>query len=177
VEASAQVHRALDEITRNGNSWATPAQIAKRVHLDEVVLVLSDVVEASHSRAERFVELPTELAGAGHLVAPARLLATAERLRGGREPEFESAVRTTDVANKRIVVVRPEQTTAATETASALARQLTSLTAALGTIPLGRQSRFVVDSASSVAAVAPGARPLAVPLANVQRANHATVFR
>ena len=36
VEASAQLHRALGEITRDGNGWATPAQIAERVHLADV---------------------------------------------------------------------------------------------------------------------------------------------
>ena len=72
---------------------------------------------ASVNRAERFAELPAELAHAGHLHAPARLLAAMERHPSGRGPEPESAVRTTDVANRRIVVVRPEQTADATATA------------------------------------------------------------
>jgi hypothetical protein len=154
VEASAQLHRALDEITRNGNVWATPAQLAERVHLAEVVVLLRDVVQASGSRAERFAQLPTELARAGHLHAPARLLAAMERHANGRESETESAVRTTDVANKRIVVVQPEQTTAATATARHLRQQLTSLTAALETLPVGRESLAVVGSESSAQAAA-----------------------
>ena len=117
VEASAQLHRALDEITRNGNAWATPAQLAKRVHLAEVVVLLRDVVAASGSRAERFAELPAELSRASHLHAPARILVALERQTSGRESETESAVRTTDVANRRIVVVQPEQTTAASDRA------------------------------------------------------------
>jgi hypothetical protein len=154
VEASAQLHRALDEITRNGNAWATPAQLAERVHLAEVVVLLRDVVEASGSRAERFAELPAELARAGHLQAPARLLAAMERHANGRESETESAVRTTDVANRRIVVVQPEQTTAATATARHLRQQLTSLTAALETLPLGRESLTVVGPGLSAQAAA-----------------------
>jgi len=131
VEASAQLHRALDEVTRNGNAWATPAQLAERVHLAEVVVLLRDVVEASGSRAERFAELPSELSRAGQLHAPARLLAVIERHASGRESETESAVRATDVVNRRIVAVQPEQTTAATATARHLRGQLTSLSAAL----------------------------------------------
>jgi hypothetical protein len=34
VEASAQLHQALHEITRKGNGWARPVQIAERSHLD-----------------------------------------------------------------------------------------------------------------------------------------------
>jgi len=60
VEASAQLHRALDEITRNGKGWATPALIAKRVHLADVWGLLRDAIAASGSRAERLAELPTE---------------------------------------------------------------------------------------------------------------------
>jgi len=149
VEASAQLHRALGQLTRDGNGWAAPAQIAERVHLAEAVVLLRDAVEASGSRAERFTELPTELTRAGHLQAPARLLAAMERHTNGRESETESAVRTTDVANRRIVVVLPEQTTAATATARHLRQQLTSLTAALETLPLGRESLTVVGPGSS----------------------------
>ena len=77
-----------------------------------------------------------------------------ERHPSGRGPEPESAVRTTDVANRRIVAVRPEQTTAVTATARHLRRQLTSLTAALETLPLGRESLAVVGSESSAQAAA-----------------------
>jgi len=152
VEASAQLHRALGKITRNGNAWATPAKLAERVRLDEVVVLLRDVVEASGSRAERFAELPAELARTGHLHAPARLLAAMERHTHGRESETESAVRTTDVANRRIVAVPPEQTTAATATARHLRQQLTSLTAALETLQLGRESLTIVGPGASAQA-------------------------
>ena len=162
VDASAQLHRALGEITRNGNAWATPAQLAKRVHLPEVVVLLRDVVEASGSRAERFAELPTELARAGHIHAPARLLSAVERHTNGRESETESALRITDVANRRIVAVQPEQTTPATAIAQHLREQLTSLTAALETLPLGRKSS-TVDGSGSSAQTAAREVHLAVP--------------
>ena len=71
VEASAQLHRALGQITRDGNGWATPALIAERVHLADVAVLLRDAAMASLNRAERFAELPSELADAGYLHAPA----------------------------------------------------------------------------------------------------------
>jgi len=128
--------------------------LAERVHLPEVVVLLRDVIEASGSRTDRFAELPNELSRAGHLHAPARLLAAMERHANGRESETESAVRTTDVVNRRIVVVQPEQTTAATATARHLRQQLTSLTAALETLPLGRESLTVVGPGLSAQAAA-----------------------
>jgi hypothetical protein len=67
VQASAQLHRALGQITRDGNGWATPALIVQRVHLAEVARLLRDASMASVNRAERFAELPAELANAGHL--------------------------------------------------------------------------------------------------------------
>lgn len=169
VEASAQLHRALDEITRNGNSWATPVQLAERVDLAEVVVLLRDVVEASGSRAERFAELPAELSRAGHLHAPARLLAAMERHTNGPESETEGAVRTTDVANRRIVAVQPEQATAATATARHLRRQLTSLTAALETLPLGRESVTFVGPGLSAHAAAREVHPAVPAPAHVHR--------
>ena len=169
VEASAQLHRALDEITRNGNAWATPAQLAKRVHLAEVVVLLRDVVEASGGRAERLAELPAELSRAGHLHAPARLLVAMEGQTSGREPETESVVRTKDVVNKRIVAVQPEQTTAATVTARHLRHQLTSLTAALETLPLGPKSLTVVGSESNEQAAAREVQPAGSAHAQVHR--------
>ena len=176
VEASAQLHRALDEVTRNGNAWATPAQLAERVHLAEVVVLLRDVVEASGSRAERLAELPAELARAGHLHAPARLLVAMERQTSGRESETESAVRAADVVNKRIVAVKPEQTTAATATARHLRQQLTSLTAALETLPLGPKSLAVVESESSAQAAARKVQPAGPALAQVHRDRLAPTF-
>jgi hypothetical protein len=169
VEVSAQLHRALGEITRNGNVWATPAQLAERVDLAEVVVLLRDVVAASGSRAERFAELPAELARAGHLQAPARLLAALEPRTCGHGSETESAVRTTDVANRRIVAVQPEQTTAATATARLLRQQLTSLTAALETLPLGRESLAVVGSESTAQAAAREVHLTGPALAHVHR--------
>jgi hypothetical protein len=41
------------------------------VHLAEVAVLFRDVVEARGNRAERFAELPAELARAGRLHAPA----------------------------------------------------------------------------------------------------------
>lgn len=143
------------------------------MHLAEVVLLLRDVVEASGSRAERFAELPTELSRAGHLHAPARLLVAMERQTSGREPETESAVRASDVVNKRIVAVQPEQTTGATATARHLRQQLTSLTAALETLPLGRKSLAVVGSGSSAQAAAREVQPAGPALAQVHRAGRA----
>ena len=169
VEASAQLHRALDEITRNGNAWATPAQLAERVQLADVSGLLRDAIAASGSRAERLAELPTELARAGHLQAPARLLAALEPRTRGHVFETESAVRTTDVANRRIVAVQPEQTTAATSTARHLRRQLTSLTAVLETLPLGRESLAVVGSESTAQAAAREAHLAGPALAHVHR--------
>jgi hypothetical protein len=149
VEASAGLHRALDEITRDGNGWATHALIAERVDLADVAGMLRDTIAASGSRAERLAELPNELAHDGQLHAPARLLAAIERRLVGSESEPESAVRTTDVANRRIVAVRPEQTAVATATARNLGLQLTSLTAALQTLPLDQPKQAVVGPASS----------------------------
>jgi hypothetical protein len=150
VEASAQLHQALDEITRKGNGWATPVQIAERLHLDGAAGLLRDAIAAKGCRAERFAELPAELAGAGHLHAPARLLVAMERHTSGRGHDAESPVRTTDVANRRIVVVRPEQTTGATATAIDLGRQLASLSKALehshpADIVLPSSSRYSVQ--------------------------------
>jgi len=138
VAASAQLHQALDEITRDGNVWATPGLIAKREDLVDVAGLHRDAVAASSARAERFAELPAELAAAGHLRAPARLLAATGRHPNGRGSEPESAVRTTDVANRRIVIVRPEQMAGARTTACDLALRLGSLTQTLETLPLGR---------------------------------------
>jgi len=177
VEASAQLHRALGEITRDGNGWATPAQIAQRVHLADVAGLLRDTAMASANRAERFAELPAELAHAGQLRAPARLLVTMERRPIGRGHEPESAVRTTDIANRRIVAVRPEQTTEATATARDLGRQLTSLTHALETLPAGRRNLVVVGSASSPQAAARGARPVHPAPASVEFDRRATFSR
>jgi len=97
-----------------------------------------------------------------------------ERHTSGRGSETEIAVRPTDVANRRIVAVQPEQTTAATATACDLGRQLTSLTAALETLPLGRQSLVVVGSASGAQPAAPRARPA---LASIKPDHKATVIR
>jgi len=177
VEASAQLHQALDEITRYGNGWATPAQIAERVHLDDAAGLLRDAIAASGCRAERLEELPAELAYAGHLHAPARLLAAMERRPSGRRPEPEHAVRTTDVANRRIVAVRPEQTAGSTATACHLRWQLTSLVAVLETIPLGRDGLAVVEPASSAQPAARGPRPASPPPANIQLARDATANR
>ena len=175
VQASAQLHPALDEITRDGNVWATPALIAQREHLEDVAGLLRDAVEASSSRAERFAELPAELAAAGHLRAPARLLAATQRHPNGRGSEPESAVRTTDVANRRIVVVRPEQMADARTTARDLGLRLGSLTQSLETLPLGRQGRAVAEPAS-IAKAALGRAPREA-LESIQLARHESVRR
>jgi hypothetical protein len=177
VEASAQLHQALDEITRDGNVWATLALIAQRGHLDHVAGLLRDAVAASSSRAERFAEPPAELAAAGHLSAPARLLAATKRHPSGCGTATESATRTTDVANRGIVAVRPEQTANATATACHLARQLTCVTASLETLPLGRQSRAMVESASNAQIAARLASPARSPFANIQADSKATASR
>jgi hypothetical protein len=169
VEASAQLHRALGQITRDSNGWTTPALIAARVDLAEVVGPLRGAALASGSRSERFAELPTELARAGQLHAPARILAAMERHTSGRESETESAVRPTDVANRRIVAVQPEQTTAATATARDLRRKLTSLTEALETLPPGRESLVVVGSESSAQAAARRVCPAGPTITQVHR--------
>jgi len=167
----------LNEITRDGNGWATPALIAERVHLAQVAVLLRDAIAATGRCAERLAELPAELAHAGQLHAPARLLAAMECRPSGRGLEPESAVRTTDVANKRIVAVRPKQTAVATATACDLSRQLTSLTSALETLTLDRQSLEVVEAASTAQAAARGARPARLALAGIQPDRHATVRR
>jgi hypothetical protein len=177
VQASAQLHAALGEITREGNGWATPALIARRVHLAEVAGQLRDATMASVNRAERFAELPAELACAGQLHAPARLLAAMQAGPSGPGPELDGAVRPSDVANRRIVLVRPEQTTGATAAACELGRQLTSLTAALETLPLGRPRRAVTEPASSAREAARGAGPAGPAVATIQLARRATVGR
>jgi hypothetical protein len=177
VQARAQLHAALNEITRDGNGWATPALIASRVHLAEAAGLLRDAIAAEGTRAERFAELPAELAHAGQLHAPARLLAAMERHPSGRGTATGSDTRTTDVANRRIVLVRPEQTANATATSCLLVCQLTSVTAALETLPLGRPSVVVADPASNAQTAARLARPARSPLANIQADSKATVSR
>ena len=146
VEASAHLHQALAQITRDGNGWATPTLIAQRVHPGDVAGLLRGAAMSSLGRAERFAELPSELARAGQLHAPARLLAAMELACHQRGTEPLGAVRTRDVANRRIVQIRPEQTTGATATARSLGRQLLSLTQALETLPLGRPTVAGVES-------------------------------
>jgi len=175
VKASAHLHQALDEITRGDNVWATPALIAKREHLVDVAGLLRDAVEASSGRAERFAELPAELAAAGYLRAPARLLAATERHPNRREPEPENTVRTTDVANRRIVVVGPEQMAGSRTTACDLGLRLRSLTQSLETLPLGRQRRVVVKPAS-IAKAAVERAPREAP-ESLQLARHESVCR
>jgi len=145
LEASAQLHQALGEITRDCDGWATSALIAARIDPAEVVDLLRGAAMASVNRAHRFAELPGELAHGGYLHAPARLLAAMERQASGLDVQRGSAVRTTDIANRRIVAVRLEQTTVATAQARVLGRQLMSLVQALETMPLGRPSPAVVE--------------------------------
>jgi hypothetical protein len=169
LQASAQLHAALGEITREGNGWATPDQIASRVHLAEVSGLLRDALAAAGTRAERFAELPSELAQAGHLHAPARLLAAMEPAFAGGGLQPDSAVRTTDVANRRILAVRPEQTTHATATAHHLGRQMATLTAALDTLPLDRRSLAAVGSEPTAQAAAPKVHLAGPALAHIHR--------
>ena len=177
VEASAQLHQALVEITRDGNGWATPKLIADRVHLVDVAGLLRDAVAASGRRAERFAELPAELAQAGQLQAPARLFATMESRSGGGVREPDSAVRVTDVANRRIVVVRPEQTADATAAACHLGRQLTSLTQVLETIPIAKPSHALDGPSSYMPETTRGVQQANRARAKVQLTHDATVLR
>jgi hypothetical protein len=177
VEASAQLHRAMDEITRNGNGWATAAQIGESVHLGDAAGLLRDSIAASGKRADRLAELPSELADAGHLHAPARLLAAVERRLSGRGLGAESALRTTDVANRRIVVVRPEQTAHATAAACRLGRQLTSLTQALETIPIAKPSQALVEPSWYMHETTRGVQHASRARAKVQLTRDAAVLR
>ena len=177
VEASAQLHQALGEITRDGNGWAAPTLIAQRVHLGEVTGQLRDALGAGGACAERFAELPGELARAGQLRAPARLLAAMDPHANGPGPELEGVVRATDVANRRIVVVRPAQTVGATATACNLGRRMTSLTQALETLRLGQGSLTTVEPASSPQTAARGVRPVHPPPASTQLSHHLSVRR
>jgi hypothetical protein len=177
VQAGAQLHRALGEITREGNGWATPTLIAQRVHLPVVAGALRDAAAASVNRAERFAELPAELAGAGQLRAPARLLAAMHADRSGPGRELDIAVRPADLANRRIVLVRPEQTAGATAAACELGRRLRSLTAALATLTLGRPRPGVTEPASGARAAARGPGPAGPAVATTQLARRATVGR
>jgi hypothetical protein len=177
VQASAQLHEALGEITREGNTWATPTLIARRVALAEVAAALRDAAMASVNRAERFAELPAELAEAGQLRAPARLLAAMQPGRSGPGHELDIAVRTADVANRRIVLVMPEQTAGARAAACALGRKLTSLTAALQTLPLGRPPRALVEPAASARQPLWRAGPAGPAAASTQSVRRATPGR
>ena len=172
IQASAQLHQGLDEITRHDNGWATPALIAERAQLANVTGQLRDALAASSSRAERFAELPAELAAAGHLRAPARLLAAMGHHPNGRGSEPENTVRTTDLANRRIVTVRPEQTTNATAIAGDLGLRLRSLIQSLETLPLARQSRNVVDPGKPA-----NRRDPHKAIESLQPAHHETVRR
>lgn len=177
VEASAELHQALDEITRDGNGWATPALIGRRVHLADMAGLLRDAVVAGGSRANRFEELPMQLAQRGHLRAPARLLSAMEQHSSEPRSDRQSMVRPTDLANRRIVVVGLEQTTDATATASDLGRQLTSLAEALETLPLARLRLAVVESASGAQAAARAVRPARPTVASIRPARHAITRR
>src|SRR5664280_1066204 len=174
VEASAQLHQGLADITRDGTGWATPALIAQRVHLAEVTGLLRDALGAGRARAGRFAELPSELARAGQIRAPARLLAAMDPHPGRRGPELDSAPRISDVANRRIVLVRPEQTAGATATAADLGRQMTALTQALETLPLGRANLTVVEPAPSAHTASRGVRPAHSPRANTHLGRNVT---
>ena len=175
VDASGQLHRALNEITRDGNGWATPVLIGQRVSLAEVTCLLSDAVVAGSSRAARFAELPIELAQGGHLHAPARLLAAMEHHSSERGSDRQSAVRTTDVANRRIVVVRAEQTTWATATARVLGRQLESLVHALETLPsAGRGLAASGLTSTAQRSASPRTGPTRTAPASSQPDGHAT---
>jgi hypothetical protein len=154
VEASAELHQALGEITREGNGWAAATLIAERVHLREVSGQLRDALGAGSVCAARFVELPDELARAGQLRAPARLLGAMDASADRPTSELEGGPRTTDVANRRIVTVLPEQTAGATKTARRLQQAMTALTQALETLRLADGSRSVTDPASSPQAAA-----------------------
>jgi hypothetical protein len=136
VEASAELHQALGEITREGNGWATAARIDERVNLREVSAQLRDALGAGSVCAERFAELPHELARAGQLRAPARLLGVNGGPADRTASQLDGGPRTTDVANRRIVTVLPEQTAGATQTARRLQAAMTSLTQALETLRL-----------------------------------------
>lgn len=171
VQASSNLHRALAQITRHENGWANPAMIAARVHPGEVSDVLRGAVMASASRAERFAELPGELARAGQLQAPARLLLALELAGKPRGATWPGGVRIRDVANARIVQVRPEHTTSATSVARKLSLELRSLNQALETLPLrGPGAPAVVASTPGGRATLRRVRPAvpeqgAVPLA------------
>ena len=175
VQASAQLHQALGQITRDGNRWATPDLIAGRVHLGQVADLLRDALMASGSRARRFAELPGELAGGGHLRAPARLLAAMQAQPAGAESEV--GVRTSDVANRRVVVVRPGQITGATASARALQRQLTSLTRALETLPRPRRAAAAGEPPSGRRAGAGRVRPAHEQVSGIQPGRRATAAR
>jgi hypothetical protein len=177
VEASAQLHQALGEITRDGNGWAAPALIGQRAHLGRVTGQLRDALGAGVVRAERFAELPGELACAGQLRAPAQLLAAMNPSAGGAAAGLESGVRTTDVANRRIVVLRPEQTTGAAAIARQLGRRMTSLTQALVTLPLGHGSQSVVQPSSSPAPAEQGLTLTHPPPPGTHTAGHLSVRR
>jgi hypothetical protein len=154
VEASAELHRALGEITREGNGWATAALIDERVHLREVSAQLRDALGSGSVRAERFAELPYELARAGQLRAPARLLGAMHGPSDRTVSQLEGGPRTTDVANRRIVTVLPEQTAGATKTARRLQAAMTSLAQALETLRLADSGRSVPEPALSPQAAA-----------------------
>jgi hypothetical protein len=154
VEASAELHQALGEITREGNGWATAAHIAQRVHLHEVSGQLRDALGAGSLRAERFAELPGELTRTGQLRAPARLLGATGAGADRAASELEGGPRTTDVANRRIVTVLPEQSAGATKTARRLQQAMTSLTQALETLRLAGEGGCVAEPEPSPHAAA-----------------------
>ena len=154
VEASAELHQALGEITREGNGWATAALIDERVHLRQVTAQLRDALGAGSLCAERFAELPDELARAGQLRAPARLLGATGGPADRTATQLDGGPRITDVANRRIVTVLPQQTAGATKTARRLQAAMTSLPQALETLPLAGRSRSGAEPASSPQAVA-----------------------
>jgi hypothetical protein len=167
VEASAQLHQALGEITREGNGWATSTLIGQRVHLREVSGQLRDALGAGSVCAERFAELPDELTRAGQLRAPARLLG-ATGAHGDRPvSELEGGPRTADVANRRIVTVLPAQIAGSATTARRLHAAMTSLTQALETLPLAEGGRRLAEPASSPKTAEPrvrlGHRPQPAP--------------
>ena len=105
AQASTEVLRALHEITRDSNGWADPAAIASRCELPATIEAIGHAVTSGERLADRYVELPAELAAAGLLRGrPDKLPSGVSVDAHGRETVSLA------IAGRSTVTVRPGQT-------------------------------------------------------------------
>lgn len=129
AQASTEVLRALHEITRNSNGWADPAAIASRCDLPATIEAIGHAVTSGERLADRYVELPAELAAAGRLRGrPDKLPSGASVDAHGRE-----TIRLA-IAGRSAVAVHPGQTDILDAAANTLMERSRALGSVMDTI-------------------------------------------